>query len=285
MEYSEHTYKSADGLDLYYREYAGDVSKTPIVCLSGLTRNSAEFHDLAIRYCGTRMVYALDYRGRGKSQYDSDYKNYDPQTYLSDVFLFISSLKLDKVIFVGTSLGGLLAMGLAGLAPQTIKAVVLNDIGPEVSQSGGDRIASYVGKDIRFPTLQAATEAQKQQFSGAYPGLSDEEWLKTTAVGFTLDEQNNNYRPNYDLLLGKALQEQVSNQQQFDLWAFFETLKDKPTLAIRGALSDVFSEEVFDKMKTIHPTMDTLILENRGHVPLLNEPLALQKLDQFFEHL
>lgn len=285
MEYSEHNYKSADGLDLYYREYAGDASKTPIVCLSGLTRNSADFHDFALRYSGTRVVYALDYRGRGKSQYDSDYKNYDPQTYLSDVFLFISSLKINKVIFVGTSLGGLLAMGLAGLAPQNTEAVVLNDIGPEISQSGGERIAGYVGQDVRFPTLQAAADAQKQQFSGAYPDLSNEEWLKTTAVGFILDEQDNNYRPNYDLLLGKALQEQVSNQQQFDLWAFFETLKDKPTLAIRGALSDVFSEDVFDKMQTIHPKMDTLILENRGHVPLLNEPLALQKLDQFFEHL
>lgn len=285
MDYSEHYYKSADGLDLYYREYAGDLEKTPIVCLSGLTRNSGDFHDFACRYSGVRTVYALDYRGRGKSQYDSDYKNYDPQTYLSDVFIFISTLKIEKVIFVGTSLGGLLAMGLAGLAPQNVEAVVLNDIGPEISQSGGDRIASYVGKDVRFASLTDAMQTQKQQFSGAYPDLSDDEWLKTTAVGFILDEEDNSFRPNYDLLLGKALQEQVTDQQQFDLWAFFETLKDKPTLAIRAALSDVLSEDVFDKMKTIHPKMETLILENRGHVPLLSEPLALHKLDQFLEQL
>ncbi len=285
MDYSEHYYKSADGLDLYYREYEGDLERTPIVCLSGLTRNSADFHDFALQYSGTRVVYSLDYRGRGKSQYDSNYKNYDPQTYLSDVFLFISTLKLDKVIFVGTSLGGLLAMGLSGLAPQHIEAVILNDIGPEVSQSGGERIAGYVGQDVRFASLTDATQAQKKQFSGAYPDLSEDEWLKTTAVGFTLDEQDNSFRPNYDLLLGKALQEQVTDQQQFDLWAFFETLKGKPTLAIRGALSDVLSEEVFDKMKTIHPKMETLILKNRGHVPLLTEPLAIKKMDQFLEQL
>lgn len=285
MSFSEKHYSSLDGLELYYREYGGSDDKLPIICLSGLTRNSGDFHTLAERYCKTRKVYALDYRGRGKSQYDSDYKNYEPQTYVRDVFQFLMALKIEKAIFVGTSLGGLLSMGLAGIAPQYVAAILLNDIGPEVSQSGGERIAGYVGKDVRFASIEDAAMAQKNQFSGAYPDLDDEGWIKTAHVAFVFDADSNSYRPNYDLNLGKALQEQNAGGQPIDLWALFEGLKEIPTLAIRGAMSDVLSKESFKKMQDMHPKMQALTLENRGHVPLLDEPAALKIMDPFFDQL
>jgi len=283
MSFEEKYYQTNDGLNLYFREYDGDDRTLPVVCLSGLTRNSSDFHDFALRYSGVRKIYCLDYRGRGKSDYDPQYKNYNPQTYLMDTLTFLSERSITQAIFVGTSLGGLITMGLSGFAPQYVGGAILNDIGPDVDTSGSERIAGYVGKDTRFSTLKKAVSAQKKLYVNAYPDLNEEGWIKTTEAAYIYDEEKSNYRQNYDLKIGQALIEQIDEDQEIDLWPFFESLKSAPTLAIRGALSDILSEEVFDKMKLCHPQMQWVTLENRGHVPLLDEPLALEKMDKFFE--
>ncbi|MCF8468349.1 MAG: alpha/beta hydrolase [Sneathiella sp.] len=281
MTFSENYYQSADGLNLYYREYGSGSDKSPLLCLSGLTRNSADFHDFAERYSKSRKVYALDYRGRGKSDYDKDYKNYNPQTYFGDIFAFLTTKGITRALFVGTSLGGLLTIGIAGLARDFVAGAILNDVGPEVNTSGSSRIMNYVGKDVRFSTLEEAAAQQKEMYSGAYPDLPEDGWLNQAKTTFVYDEKAKNYRLNYDLNISKALAEQLNAKEQVDLWPLFAALKDVPTLAIRGALSDVLSAEVFERMKAENPDMKTLVLENRGHVPLLNEPEALAKLDKF----
>ncbi|MCG8490436.1 MAG: alpha/beta hydrolase [Sneathiellales bacterium] len=282
MPYREGTYQSQDGLNLYFRTYGNLEERPPILCLSGLTRNSGDFDRFAERYSKDRIVYALDYRGRGNSDYDPHYQNYNPQTYLGDIFSFLNHQGIEKALFVGTSLGGMLTMGFAGLAKQYIHAVLLNDVGPEIASSGESRIAGYVGQDVRFPSIEEAARAQKEQYLGAYPDVPDEEWLRMAKPAFILDQTAGNYRPNYDLAIGKALAEQLTGEEKIDLWPFFEGLKDIPTLALRGALSDVLSEETFAKMLDIHPDMETLVLQNRGHVPLLDEPEALAIMDPFF---
>ncbi len=281
MSFSENYYQSSDGLSLYYREYGSDKSSCPIICLSGLTRSSLDFHDFAERYSKTRKVYTLDYRGRGKSAYDTDYKNYNPQTYLGDIFVFLTTKGIEKALFVGTSLGGLLTIAMAGLAKNFIAGAILNDVGPEVDKSGSSRILDYVGKDVRFATLEEAAVEQEKIYGGAYPDNSDNDWLGQSETTFVYDETAKNYRFNYDLSLARALAEQLNSEEQVDLWPFFKELGDLPVLAIRGALSDVLSAEVFARMKEEDPDMEALILNNRGHVPLLNEPEALTKLDEF----
>lgn len=281
MSFSENHYPSQDGLKLYYREYGSDESVCPIICLSGLTRSSLDFHDFAERYSKERKVYALDYRGRGKSDYDKDYKNYNPQVYLGDIFAFLTRKNIEKALFVGTSLGGLLTMAMAGLAKNFIAGAVLNDVGPEVDSAGSSRILDYVGKDARFATLEEAAAKQKEIYGGAYPDMPDADWIGQAKTTFVYDDAAKNYRLNYDLALGKALAEQINSGEQVDLWPFFKALADVPTLAIRGALSDVLSAAVFERMKTENPNLQTLVLNNRGHVPLLNEPEALAVLDDF----
>jgi len=281
MSFTENYYPSADGLNLYYREYGEAVEKCPLLCLSGLTRNSGDFHDFAMWYSKDRKVYALDYRGRGKSDYDENYSNYNPQTYIGDIFAFLTKLEIERALFVGTSLGGMLTMGFAGLAKQYIAAAILNDVGPELNASGGARILDYVGKDIRFPTLEAAADAQKSQYSSAYPDLLDADWIMQSQNTFTYDEGAQNYRFNYDMKLGKALAEQFEKSEPVDLWPFFKALGDVPTLAIRGALSDVLSKEVFQKMAEENPAMQSIELANRGHVPQLDELDLLPELDNF----
>ncbi|MAL80119.1 MAG: alpha/beta hydrolase [Sneathiella sp.] len=281
MTFSEHFYTSPDGLNLYYREYGTEEEACPLVCLSGLTRNSGDFHDFALRYSKTRKVYALDYRGRGKSDYDASYSNYNPQVYLGDIYAFLTQKNISRALFVGTSLGGLLIMALAGLAKQFIAGAILNDVGPEVDQSGGNRILEYVGKDVRFPTPEACASQHRESYIGAYPDLDAAGWQKVAGNTYTFDETARNYRLNYDLALGKALAEQFGKGEQVDLWPFFRALDDIPLLAIRGALSDVLSAEVFARMQQENPKMQAVLLENRGHVPLLDEPAALEKMDPF----
>jgi len=285
MSYTEHYYQSNDGLNLYYRKYGKNTARFPLVCLAGLTRNSEDFDEFAEYFSKDRAVYTLDYRGRGKSDYDPDYKNYNPQTYLGDIYAFLMAADIEKAIFVGTSLGGILSMAFASLSPQHVAAIILNDIGPEVSSGGGSRIAGYVGKDNRFKTIEAATDAQRQLYTGAYPDLDEAAWRKTTETGFVYDATAGNYRPNYDLALGKAFAEQMSDDPSVDLWPFFEALNSVPLLAIRGALSDVLSAETFQKMQEANPDMQVLTLENRGHVPLLNEPPAMKELIRFINNV
>ncbi len=285
MSFAEKYYQSQDGLNLYYREYGSEGDACPLLCLSGLTRNSADFHNFAERYSKNRKVYALDYRGRGKSDRDTDYKNYNPQVYLGDIHGFLTTLGIERALFVGTSLGGLMTMVMAGFAKNFVAGAILNDVGPEVDKSGGARILGYVGKDVRYASLEEAAKKQKEQYVGAYPDLSDEDWLGQANTTFTYDEAAKNYCLNYDLNLSKALADQLNSDEPVDLWPFFKALGDIPTLAIRGALSDVLSDTVFMRMKSENPNMETVVLKNRGHVPLLNEPELLPVLDKFIDRI
>lgn len=285
MSFTEKFYQSQDGLNLYYREYGSAEEACPLLCLSGLTRNSADFHSFAERYSRTRKVYALDYRGRGKSDRDPDYKNYNPQVYIGDIYTFLTTIGIERALFVGTSLGGLMTMAMAGFAKNFIAGAILNDVGPEVDKSGSSRILDYVGKDVRFTTLEEAAQKQREQYTIAYPDLTDEDWIGQANTTFTYDEAARNYRLNYDLNLGIALAEQLNSDEPVDLWPFFRALGDIPTLAIRGALSDVLSDTVFMRMKAENPNMETLVLKNRGHVPLLNEPEVLPVLDRFIDRI
>lgn len=283
MSYTEHFYKSSDGLDLYYRVYGNASDRLPIVCLSGITRNCGDFDEFAEGFSKDRQIFCLDYRGRGQSHWDTDYKNYNPQTYLGDIFVFLTTAQIEKAVFVGTSFGGLLCMGLSGLTPQYIAGVILNDVGPDISDEGGSRIAGYIETDVRYQTIEDVAAAQKSSYSAAYPDVDKGYWISTARVGFKYDDKDQNFKPNYDLAIGKALIEQTTDEQPIDLWPFFETMKAKPLLAIRGALSDVLSEETFQKMQKVNPDMQHLTLANRGHVPLLNEPLALKEITGFLE--
>ena len=139
-----------DGLRLHYRDYPGASGKPPILCLPGLTRNARDFAELAERLSPHFRVLALDFRGRGGSDYDPLPERYTPLTYAGDVIELFGELKIEQAIFVGTSLGGLVTMTIAAIAPQFIAAAILNDIGADVDVTGIERIKGYVGKDVRF---------------------------------------------------------------------------------------------------------------------------------------
>src|SRR5215469_9759579 len=134
-------FTSQDGLRLYYRDYGDPLAaRTPVLCLSGLARNSVDFDHVASRLAKDRRVICPDYRGRGRSAYDDDWRRYEPRTYVMDILDLLALTGIGRAVVIGTSLGGLLGMGLAALQPTLIAGLVLNDIGPELVPSGLARI-------------------------------------------------------------------------------------------------------------------------------------------------
>jgi pimeloyl-ACP methyl ester carboxylesterase len=169
--YSERFYRSRDGLQLYYRDYPGDSSKVPVLCLHGLMRNCRDFEVLALRIAQGRRVITPDFRGRGRSQYDPLWMNYHPMTYVADTWALLADAGIDRVIAIGTSLGGLVVMLMAGVRAQTFAGVVLNDIGPEVDPVGAERIRSYAGRFSRPRSWDEAIEQTKDRVRRGVSGL------------------------------------------------------------------------------------------------------------------
>lgn len=283
MAYREHFLTAQDGLKLYYRDYGDAQSdRAPVICLGGVARNSKDFHELALHLCVQRRVLCPDYRGRGKSEWDSDYHNYRPEVHLSDLIHLMTATQVHRAIIIGTSYGGLLAMGLGAFQPTSLAGVVLNDVGPEISDSGAARISGYIGRDVRHDDWPAAAAATKAQFGAAFPDASDDDWMDS-ARRIYVDDGNGKLRLDYDLALGKALQEQSGNVP--DLWPLFGSLRHIPVLSIRGALSDVLSESTFARMASEKPDLVRVTVSNVGHAPMLDEPESLKAIDEFLRDL
>ncbi len=277
------TYSASDGLSLYYREY-GDAAwdTTPLLCLAGLTRNSADFDDLAVRMAATgRRVIAPDYRGRGRSAFDPHWQNYSGEVQLGDVATLLTVLNLHRVVVIGTSFGGLLSMGLAIMRPTVLAGVVLNDVGPEIDAAGLSRIANYIGTPVSLESYEDAARQQMHLFSPAYPDLDEAGWMKMARASYR-QSADGKLVADYDLNLGKAL---AAAGPPADLWPSFRALQDIPCLALRGALSDVLSLQTFDRMAVEVPQLKRMTIPHRGHVPLLTEPTCTEALDEFLKSL
>lgn len=271
-----------DGLALDVKRINGGA-KTPVLCLHGLTRNARDFEDLAPMIAATgRDVIALTMRGRGRSDYDPNYLNYHPLIYRDDVLKAMDSLEIDNAVFIGTSLGGIVTMLVNDAAPARVKAAVINDVGPELAVEGIVRIAGYAGKTAAtVASLDAAMAEIRAINEVAFPGMDDEFWRVFARRTFR-ENPDGSWSLDYDQNIGKALTEVGPAP---DLWAPFESLKNKPTLVIRGALSDLLSPEIVEKMRAVHPNFDYAEVPNVGHAPTLSEPAAWNAIEGFLERL
>jgi pimeloyl-ACP methyl ester carboxylesterase len=271
-----------DGLTLHYRDYPGDSGKPPILCLHGLTRNSRDFADFAERHSPDFRVLALDFRGRGGSNYDPLPMRYNPLTYASDVIELLDQLGVAKAVFVGTSLGGLVTMTMAAIAKQRIAAAILNDVGPDIDASGIERILSYVGKDRRFKSWDEAADAIAGNNKGSFDRYSHADWVRMAKRNCR--EQNGEIRFDYDMAIAEPFKT-TGPTPHVDLWPLFAALGEKPLLVIRGEKSDLLTAATTDKMKQIVPGVKIATVERVGHAPELNEPEALAAIDEFLASL
>lgn len=271
-----------DGLKLHYRDYPGDAGKPAILCLHGLTRNSRDFADLAERYSPRFRVIALDFRGRGQSDYDPIPSRYLPITYAGDVIELLDQLQLPKAIFVGTSLGGLVTMIIGATAPQRIAASVLNDVGPDVAPGGIDRILTYVGKDVRFKSWDEAADRIASNYGASFERFTHEDWVKMAKRNCR--EEEGEIRFDYDMAIAEPFKT-AGPTPQVDLWPLFQALGSKPLLVIRGEKSDLLTAEATEKMKQVVPGVKIATVAGVGHAPELSEPEAVAAIDQFLASL
>jgi len=273
-----------DGLRLHARCYGRrSAPALPVVCLPGLARTEADFETLAEALAGDasrpRRVIALDYRGRGRSEYDKDPANYNFQVELADVLAVIAALDAARAVFVGTSRGGILAMLLAAIRPAAIAGVVLNDIGPVIEPKGLIRIKGYVGKLPQPRSFEEAAEILRRLFDAQFPKLGPDAWL--ASAHRTFREENGALVPTYDVNLAKTL-EGVDFDKPFPpLWAQFDALAHAPVMAIRGANSDILSAATVEAMRARRADMETIEVPDQGHAPLLVEPEIIARIADF----
>ena len=268
----------ADGLTLHGVRYAGG-GKTPVICLHGLTRNVRDFEDVGPYLAATgRDAIALSMRGRGRSEYDPNYLNYHPLTYRTDVMAALDSLGIAQAVFLGTSLGGIITMLINETAPHRVKAAIINDVGPELAIEGITRIAGYAGKTkMHVADLSEAATEIRAINEVAFPNRDDDFWLTFARRTFR-ENADGTWTLDYDANIGRAL---VEAGPAPDLWAPWESLKDTPTLLLRGALSDLLSPAIVEKMRLAHPHFDYMEVPQVGHAPTLSEPESQASIEQF----
>jgi pimeloyl-ACP methyl ester carboxylesterase len=281
-DYGDEYLTVADGLRLHYRDFAGAADKPPLLCLHGLTRNARSFDNLAARIAPRRRVIALDFRGRGLSDYDPQPERYTPLIYSGDVLHLLDELAIEEAVFLGTSLGGLVTMAIAAMAPERIKAGILNDVGPDVAPGGVDRILTYVGKDRRFASWDEAAAAVEAAQGSQYEKFGRDDWVAMAKRNCR--EENGEIRFDYDMAIAEPFKS-LGATPAVDLWPFFEALAQKPLLVIRGEKSDLLTPETAAKMQRVAPQMKLATVPGVGHAPELDEPVAAAAIEDFLGSL
>jgi pimeloyl-ACP methyl ester carboxylesterase len=275
-----HFFKSGDGLNIYYRDFGAQNEGTPVICLPGLTRNSRDFEDLAPFLATRRRVLTIDFRGRGHSDYDPNWQNYNPVTYVADVWTLLDLLNIRRVIVVGTSLGGLCAMLMAAQQPERLAGVVMNDIGPEIGPQGLARIQEYTGRLGPVSSWEEAAMQARDIYGHWLPGLDDDDFMRLARRGYR-EIENAIPRLDMDANIGRAVRE--VGPQKGDPWQLFAALHDIPVTLLWGMLSDILTADIIEKMKAAKPDLAVVPLPHRGHVPLLDEAECLSAIDALLE--
>ena len=273
---------SSDGLKLHYRDYAGPSDRPPLLMLHGLTRNSRDFEEVAERYAGDWRVITVDFRGRGKSQYDPDPANYQVPVYARDVLQLLDELAIERAVFIATSLGGLVTMVIAIQAAHRIAGVMLNDVGPELDLTGIDRIKTYVGKPALFSDWADAAEKLHARLADVSPGYSRADW--ETFARRCCRETERGVEFDYDMAIAEPFKA-ANSEEPVDIWPFYRALAGRPVLVLRGANSDLLTEAALNRMASEIPDVEVVTVPNVGHAPDLSEPEAVAGINRLLERV
>jgi pimeloyl-ACP methyl ester carboxylesterase len=263
-------YRSDDGLNLYGRDYAPSLrDELPIVCLAGLSRNSRDFHPLALKLTADgQRVITLDYRGRGQSDWDDNKANYHIVREAQDVISALDYLGIPRASFIGTSRGGLILHIMAMTARDRIAGIVLNDIGPEIEVEGLRRIRDYLSQQSTFATAADVAGALEDIHGKEFPALRASDWLgmaealyRQTDAGWTAD---------FDPALVEPLKTMDFSVPMPDMWRQYESMRGAPLLIIRGEFSTLLAKATVLEMIKRHGMAETISASRQGHAPVLH---------------
>ncbi|GAB4166326.1 MAG: alpha/beta hydrolase [Thalassobaculales bacterium] len=270
----ERRFSAQDGLILAYREWPGPEGPAALLCLPGFARTGRDFAGLAARHAGRRRVVAPDYRGRGESAWDAGARSYRPEVYLDDLRHLMVVARLHRVIVVGTSLGGLLGLGLTLVCAPAVAGIVLNDIGPDIPAGGLAPIRRYVCDPPRPADLDAAA-ATLQALMPDLSFTTPEQWRHFAELTFAPDPAGG-LKPRWDPAIGRGL-----DLPPPDLWPILRASRRLPVLAIRGGVSRVLQPATLARMQAEHPLLAVVEVPGVGHAPSLDENEAREAIDEF----
>ena len=279
--FTDHFFTTADGPRIHYRDYPaiGPERGLPVLCLHGLTRNVKDFEELAPRIAkeGRRVIVASQ-RGRGLSEPDPQPERYHPPVYSADMIGLLDALGIDRAVFVGTSMGGLMTFIIAGQQPERVAAAVINDIGPALDQAGLDRIKANVSERGAVKDWAEAEAATRASNLAAFPDRADDaEFWADFARKTWIENTDGTIRPGFD----KAITRQVVDGPVPEFWDFWTPFADIPTLLVRGAITDLLTEETVAEMKRRKPDLERVDVAGVGHAPFMTEPEAWSAIRDF----
>ena len=274
---------SAEGLRLHYRDYEGPRDKPPIFCIPGLTRNARDFEPLAERYAGEWRILCIELRGRGMSDADPDPSHYRPEYYVADILKLLDQEGIADAVFCGTSLGGICTMLLSSTDADRIAGAMLNDIGPEIEQTGLDRIGGLVGRDARFAGWDQAVAALAERNRSMFPDWDKGAWDRFARR--IMREEDGEIIFDYDMAIASNFRSAAEGPQGAN-WEIYDSLAGRPVLILRGALSDLLPEDVAERMVArLAGDAELVVVPRVGHAPSLEEPEALAAMDRLLERV
>ena len=261
-----------------YREWGHPACPRVVVCVHGLTRNGRDFDALASSLADRFRLLCPDVPGRGDSEWLPDPGDYVFPTYLAALTAMLAHADVDRVAWVGTSMGGLLGMVMAAQRNTPVTRLVINDVGPVIEPIALTRIASYVGLDPVFDSF-TALEAHIREVSAPFGALSDAQWseLARTTARQTAEGK---WRLKYDP--GIAVPFRSATPAATDLWAVWDALRC-PTLLLRGAESDLLSADTAAAMRARGPKPKLVEFAGVGHAPMLLTPEQIAPVAAFLE--
>ncbi|MEM6462953.1 MAG: alpha/beta hydrolase [Pseudomonadota bacterium] len=270
------TFSASDGLRLAARDYGrgrpGTENHHTVVCLPGLTRNSADFHYIAQilsqSEVAPRRVVCFDYRGRGLSERDKNSANYNIQTEADDVLAGCAALGIKHAAFIGTSRGALIIHVLAALRPGIMTAAILNDAGPVIEGAGLAQIMAYHDRLTSQTSVYELAMKMKAIQGSAFPVLSDADWQDMAEASFEVKEGK--VSPKFDRALVTMLRSIDLNTPLPTLWPQFDGLRHIPLLTIRGENSSLLLDKTVDEMAKRHGSMRRFTAPGQGHAPILH---------------
>ncbi len=281
-DFTDSYWHSRDGLRLHYRDYAGRADRPPVLCLPGLTRNARDFEGLAAELAGEWRVICPEMRGRGDSAYAKDSASYSPLQYADDLGALFEQAELERVVAIGTSLGGLLTMIMAMTTPDRLAGAALNDIGPEVDPAGIERIRGYVGQGRSFPTWMHAARALEESQGHAFPDFEIADWLAMAKRCMVLGS-NDRIVFDYDMKIAEPFE--TTADAGVDLWPALDGLAGKPVLVLRGETSDILTPATLARMAERLPGAETVTIPRVGHAPTLDEPQARAAIQRLLSRI
>jgi len=246
-----------------YTEWGERDNPKVLVCAHGLTRNGRDFDDLARAMAADYRVICPDVVGRGRSDWLRDSAHYVFPQYVADLMVLLARLDVDRVHWLGTSMGGLLGMWIASQDDSPISRLVLNDVGPLIPVASLQLIGDYVGRAPKFATYEDA-EKYVRLVSEPFGHLTDAQWRHLTEYSLQRADDGR-LEMRYDPAIGDPFRRQIS-VGDVDLWPIYDAIRC-PTLVVRGADSTVLTRATLQEMASRGPRPQTVEIPGVGHAP------------------